>query len=94
MSNKQDGMVEALRLAIREEGPFINAYLAQPGTMKDAKLIGSISTGLCKMDRQFFEQFKDTMARATIALTEAATGAAVVFGGERPAPEHERAGHA
>lgn len=93
MSNKQDDMVEAFRLAIRQQGPMINAYIAQSDSMEGAKFIGSIQTGLCEMDRSLFDGFKHLMYEAAQALTLHAFGQLPELV-ERPAPEHEKAGHA
>ncbi len=42
----------AVRLALRQEGAFWNAYLAQADTMVGAKLIGSIVLGAVKKTRK------------------------------------------
>jgi hypothetical protein len=91
--NTKEKTVEAFRLAIREEGPQINAYMAQLGTMDGARKLGSIETGLCKLDRDVFESFKTTMQLGLAALTREAIGHDVVGFDERRPPEHERSGH-
>lgn len=79
-----------IRLAIRREGEFINAYLAQRNTMDDATLLGSLAIGPAgKPD--IFEAWKKLM---TVVVSRAVTEA---FGQqptmvERAAPESERSG--
>lgn len=84
-----------IRIAIRQEGNFINAYLAQPGSMEGGLLIGSISAGLCNADAQnaTFEQFKSALETGAAALLKS-LGVQVESMETRPAAEHEKAGHA
>lgn len=82
-----------IRLAIRSEGNMVNAYIADANTMDDAQLIGAISRRVCGLDPAVFDAWKALMTRV---LNDAIKD---VFGREaemieRPAPEHERAGHA
>lgn len=83
-----------IRLAIREEGQFVNAYLAQSDNMAGAFLVGSIAVGLLKMEPELFEQFKALMTAAMKTLVEVGVGGKVLGTFEEPPPEHERAGHA
>jgi hypothetical protein len=81
-----------VRLAIRVEGGTVNAYLAKQGTMDGAMLIGSIARGIVEKDRRLWENWKAVM---TDAISSVIKG---IFDQEpemieRPAPEHERAGH-
>jgi hypothetical protein len=82
------------RLAIRHEGPFINAYFAPMGTMDGAVLIGSIRTNLCRQNDDVFTSFKALMSSAMSTAVKNATGSEVMALLEQDAPEHERAGHA
>jgi hypothetical protein len=81
-----------VRLAIRHEGAFVNAYLAREDTMEGATLLGSILASIAhKGDR--WDAWKKLMTEAVADAVEE------VFGHrpdmpERPAPEHERGGAA
>ena len=79
-----------VRLAFREEGEYINAYLAYTDSMKDAQLLGSIRKSVCDRERSFFEAFRGLMQSAMAYVVADATGAELVFGETRAAPEHER----
>ena len=83
-----------IRLAIREEGQNVNAYLASMAGMDDAILIGSIRKALLRMRPELFEQFKALMTSAMTTLIEVGGAGKVLSYNEEPAPEHERAGHA
>ncbi len=83
-----------IRLAIRQEGKFVNAYMAQADSMAGAFLVGSMAVGLLNMRPELFDQFKALMTAAMAALVEAGAGGKVLGTFEEPAPEHERAGHA
>jgi hypothetical protein len=83
-----------LRLALRHEGDFWNAYMAEPDTMEGAKLIGCILIGAVRKDEElknvFMAMMQQVMGQAIKDLT-----------GEEPkgwdidaAPESERSGHA
>lgn len=87
------GGLTTMRLAIRQEGAMVNAYVAQTGDMAGALHVGSISTGLLNMRPALFEQFKALMTDAMTVLVEVGTGATVLGTHEQPAPEHEKAGH-
>jgi hypothetical protein len=82
-----------LRLALREEGEFWNAYFAKQGTMKDAILLGSIRLSLVRApDRK--EQFMALMRGVFADMLKEVTGQRPVWPepGGRPAPESERSG--
>lgn len=80
------------RVAIRHEGEFINAYFADPRTMEDSVLVGSIRTSICDTDPAVFELFQELMRASMSALFKEVLGKAPDFVIE-PAPEHEKAGH-
>lgn len=90
-----DKTVEApFRLAIREEGGFVNAYIASRETMNDAMLIGSIRKSIVADKNEAWDIWKKLM-------TDALAGAVVKILGvepdemvERRPPEHERSGNA
>ena len=86
--------MNTLRIAIRAEGPSINAYFAMTGSMDEAVLIGSINRALCNQDRKLFEQFKALMTNCCQVLIEQIGGKKVLTVFEQDAPEHEKAGHA
>lgn len=82
-----------VRLALREEGRFWNAYLALPGTMTDAKLVGSIMIGAARKNPAVKEAFQALMQKVLADAIEDLTGTRPKTWDERPAPESERAGH-
>ena len=82
------------RLAIRHEGPFVNAYYAQMNTMDGAVLLGSIRTTLCRQNDDVFTSFKALMSSAMSAVIKNSTGAEVLAMIDQDAPAHEKAGHA
>jgi hypothetical protein len=84
--------VPLLRAAIRQEGEFINAYLAPLHSMDGAQLLASIRTAACRIDPQAFDDFKHMVSACVQRQVAAATGSAPRME-ERTAPEHERAGH-
>lgn len=81
-----------MRVAIRKEGNFINAYAAELGTMEGAHLIGSIARACVEEDPEVFEAFKRCVTLALAAILEGVAGIEVVDFVIEPAPEHERAG--
>lgn len=81
------------RLAMRVEGESWMAYYALTGTMDGALLLGSIRMTLVadpKRKKAFMYLMRDCVAD----MIEQATGQRPDWNGERPAPEHERAGRA
>lgn len=82
-----------MRLAIRREGEFVNAYHAAPDTMDGAMLIGSIRESLLNQHQGIWEDWKNLMTRAYQAKIHDATGLRAQME-EQPAPEHERSGRA
>ncbi len=81
-----------LRLALRAEGNFWNAYVAQADTMEGALLIGSIAMTAVqnrRRKRAFMELMTDSVKHYLSTV-----GATVTGFEERPAPQHERAGRA
>ncbi|MBI2770030.1 MAG: hypothetical protein HYX47_10430 [Burkholderiales bacterium] len=86
--------IKPFRMAIREEGPMVNAYFAKADTMEGAELIASISTPLLKAEPTLFKAFQALMQCAAATLTEQRTGMKVSRIDLERAPEHERAGRA
>jgi len=84
----------AIRLAIRQEGNMVNAYVAKADTMEGAFVIGSIALGVVQARRDLFDRFQQTMTAALQVLVEANTGLKVEGFDVQAAPEHEKAGHA
>ena len=83
------------RLALRHEGEMWNAYYAEPGTMKDAILLGSVSIGLVAGKPERMREFQLFMRDVVGDIIEETTGIRPVWPDEPvPAPEHERGGHA
>lgn len=78
-----------LRIALRAEGNFWNAYLALPDTMDGAQMIGS-----ARRNPKIKQRFIDLMQMVFKDALKTQTGVtAEEFTIER-APEHERAGNA
>ena len=79
------------RLAFREEGEFVNCYLALKETMEGAVLLSSMRTPIVI---DVFEDWKDLMRRQMTAAIKDVFGAEVLGYEEQNAPEHERSGRA
>jgi hypothetical protein len=82
-----------IRLALRHEGNFYNAYLAMADTMKNAKLIGSIAFGAVQKDRSIRDDFQALMQRVMEIGIVDVTGKMPDDWIIEPAPESEKAGH-
>ncbi len=82
-----------IRLALREEGSFWNAYLAKTDSMDGAKLIGSISIGAVKKNPEAKAAFQALMQQILADAVEHVTGEPPEKWDIGPAPEAERAGH-
>lgn len=82
-----------IRLALREEGSFWNAYLTLPDTMKDAKLIGSIMIAPVRNNPEIKDAFMAVMKRVLADAIEDMTGERPVTWMTEAAPESERSGH-
>lgn len=82
-----------IRLALREEGAFWNAYLALSDTMDDAKLIGSIMIGAARKNSEVKAAFQALMQQVLADAIEDVTGEAPSEWDVQGAPEAERAGH-
>ena len=81
-----------IRLVLRHEGDFWNAYIALPGTMVGAALIGSIAIGAVR-DLERRASFQNLMASIVKDCVRDALGVEAIMGDAVTAPEHERAGH-
>lgn len=93
MAAQQEEM--QMRLAMRHEGDFWNAYIAQPGTMDGAILIGSIAFGLVAKDALMKDGFMALMMMAMEATIEKTTGTKPeAWHDPVAAPPHEREDHA
>lgn len=79
-----------MRLALRAEGNYWNAYVAEMGTMEGAVLIGSISL-TAATDTAIYRAFMALMQKTCETLLPIP-----VEGWDLPrsAPEHERSGRA
>ena len=82
-----------IRLALRQEGHFYNAYLAQYDTMKGAKLIGSVIIGAVQKDQTIRDDFQALMQRVMEIAIVDVTGKPPEEWKTEPAPESERSGH-
>lgn len=82
-----------IRIAIREEGEWVNAYIAQRETMADAILVATLRTSVAQLPgaRAAFLVYVRELARV---IVDDALGVGVFKGTElQAAPEHERSGH-
>lgn len=85
--------VPDVRIAVRGEGEWVNAYLARGDTMEGAQLVASIRRAVCDRRPELFDRWKAILHDTMMALCED-TGVPVLRTEEQTAPEHERAGHA
>jgi len=83
-----------LRLAMREEGAFWNAYIAQTATMDGAVHIGSIGVGAVRANPEIKDRFMRLMQDAFADALSRSMGVPVDEWDIARAPEHERAGRA
>ncbi len=81
-----------VRLAIRSEGKFVNAYLAESTTMDNARLIGSVTRAI-ERHPDIFAQWKSVMTEILARAVQDIYGKRPEMP-ERPAPEHEKSGNA
>jgi hypothetical protein len=82
-----------IRLALRAEGKFWNAYLASEGTMEGADLIGSVILRPCQDDPELAAQFKALMTAVVRRAIKEVVGQAPVDFEEWGVPTSERAGN-
>lgn len=82
-----------IRIALREEGHFWNAYLAKSDTMADAMLIGSILIAPARANPEIKAAFIAVMQQVLADAVEQVTGHAVEEWFTESAPEAERSGH-
>ena len=83
-----------MRLAMRHEGLFWNAYLARTETMNGAVHLGSIRMTLVN-DEGVKAAFLQVMTQAMTVAAKDATGVVLEWPDPpEPAPESERSGHA
>jgi hypothetical protein len=84
------------RLAMRQEGGNWNAYYAMPANMEQSQpiFIGSIRMGAVIGNPQRKAAFMDMMRDVVADIIEKESGVRPSWGGEVPAPEHERSGNA
>lgn len=92
------GYVEApFRIAIRQEGPTVNAYLAPNESMDEKALLCSVDRRLIDvaggLDGPVFAAFRELAQACAVTWCKEATGVEPAFAGYREAPEHERSGH-
>ena len=82
-----------IRLALREEGSFWNAYLALSDTMENAKLIGSILISPVRNNQEIKDAFMAVMKQVLTDAIEDVTGEKPDEWVTQSAPESERSGH-
>ena len=83
----------AIRLAMRVEGEWWNAYAAMPNTMEGAHLLGSVRlSGVQDLARK--NAFIRLMSEVMGSYLTLEAGTVVDWGEPETAPEHERSGRA
>ena len=82
-----------IRLALRREGDWWNAYLAHADTMEGAKLIGTIKIGAVAQDPKIKKDFMRLMQRVLANAIKDVSGKKPTEWETGPAPESERSGH-
>jgi hypothetical protein len=82
-----------IRLALRSEGDWINAYIALTDTMEGALPLGSLHRTLAA-DAGLWGAWKALMTEATVHMLETVIGVTPDKMIEQPAPESERSGNA
>jgi len=82
------------RVAVREDGEFVNAYFAKADTLDGAWLVASISKTVLELEPVAWQVFQEFMKCVASTLVEKATGARVVDVIVGPGPAHERSGSA
>lgn len=83
-----------VRLTIRREGNFVNAYLAPPPQMPqvDVKLVATIQHKFVNTDEEF-KVWRELLQRGMARAIKGALGLEVSDFVIEKAPEHERSGH-
>lgn len=83
-----------LRLALRVEGDWWNAYIAETGTMEGARQVGSILMAAVRDNEDRKKAFMELMQGFMSDVLKDVTGARPLWWEAQNAPEHERAGRA
>ena len=83
-----------MRLALRVEGDWWNAYIAVSGTMEGARLIGSILMATVRDNEDRKKAFMELMQGIMSDAIKEMTGARPLWWEARDAPGHERSGNA
>jgi hypothetical protein len=81
------------RLAVREEGNYINAYLASPESMDDAVHVASLRVTVARQYPEVFDPFVEFIKELARVMGEGVYGNVAGIEIEE-APEHERSGRA
>lgn len=82
-----------IRLAMRHEGLFWNAYMAHAENMNGAVHLGSLRMTLAR-DPELKTAFMEFMKQALAVATKQAINVEITWPDEpQPAPESERSGH-
>lgn len=66
-----------IRLAIREEGKFVNAYVAKDDALSDTILLGSVHLQIYHDYPDLFAQWQDLMAQVMVNMLNDFCGAQV-----------------
>lgn len=83
--------VKPFRLAFREEGEYVNCYLAHPDTMSEAVLIASLRRAVAD---HVWPEYRALMEKWASVTCQEVFGAEPAEFIEERAPEHERSGRA
>jgi hypothetical protein len=83
-----------IRLAMRAEGDWWVAYMAQPDTMDGAKRLGSILLGIVERNAEHKQTFMALMQEVMTAAIKDVFGQTPDWSEPQAAPESERSGRA
>lgn len=83
-----------MRLAVREEGAWCNAYWTPRESMVGAQLVATMSLDVLRADHEFACLYRHLLNVLAAELAKQRLGANVVGLDVSDAPEHERAGNA
>lgn len=88
-------LVSPFRIAFREEGPFVNVYLAKQESMEGAMLIGSCMKSILNAEAPAqFLKLREVFQVGIAACIKEVMGVEVHHFDTTRAPDHEKAGNA
>ena len=85
--------IKPFRIAIRQEGAWVNGYLAPIGSMKSAALLASAHARFLEDHPKAWDAFKEFLTLCATEFCARSFGAMPKRVEYEDAPEHEKAGH-